>query len=79
LDHLLIVAKDAEFAGHALDINVMADHGVQAQVEYVVISEIGPRTLAACHFQDLCAPQILDPRRTDPVAGPSPTCGMIVA
>jgi dipeptidyl-peptidase-4 len=26
-----------------------------------------------------CAPQIFDPGRTDPVAGPSPSCGMIVA
>jgi hypothetical protein len=26
-----------------------------------------------------CPPQILDLRRTDPVAGPSPGCGMIVA
>ena len=26
-----------------------------------------------------CAPQMFDSGRTDPVAGPSPTCGMIVA
>jgi hypothetical protein len=29
--------------------------------------------------QGLCAPQIFDPGRTDLIAGPSPTCGMIVA
>jgi len=26
-----------------------------------------------------CAPQVLDPGRTEPVAGSSPACGMIVA
>jgi hypothetical protein len=26
-----------------------------------------------------CAPQFLDPGHTDPVAGPSASCGMIVA
>jgi hypothetical protein len=28
---------------------------------------------------EACAPQILDPRRTDLVAGPSASCGMIMA
>jgi len=31
------------------------------------------------HLIDGCAPQILDPGRTDPVAGPSPSYGMIAA
>jgi hypothetical protein len=29
--------------------------------------------------QETCAPKILDPRRTDAVAGPSPACGRIMA
>ena len=29
--------------------------------------------------QEACAPQILDPRRTAAVAGPSPACGRIMA
>ena len=31
------------------------------------------------YLENSCAPQILDPRRTDPVAGPSASCGMILA
>ena len=30
-------------------------------------------------YRDGCAPQILDPGRNDAFAGPSPSCGMILA
>jgi cation diffusion facilitator CzcD-associated flavoprotein CzcO len=44
-----------------------------------IIIGAGMGGLCAAARLTACAPQIFDPGRTDPVSGPSPSCGMIAA
>ena len=60
------------------DLAALIDHLKLGPVDVLGWSDGGIEALLL-GVRHPCAPQILDPRRTDLVAGPLPGCGMIVA
>jgi hypothetical protein len=56
----------------------LAGGGLMEHWDAIIIGA-GMGGLCAAARLTACAPQIFDPGRTDPVSGPSPSCGMIAA